>query len=453
MREKAERLVRSVGAHLSSFPTPSPLSMERSKLARALVACLATCACHRSPGLSASIPANVSGIRSADVLEAGPPGVVFVGDSLMGTVHAVEVPRAEQKATGAFNISDVQGLMAQSLKVEPGALRIRDLAFVRESGVAVLAVNEHRSKADVPRLALIDAAGAISWIDLRSVEAPSLRLNDQPDSDLEFWGELPARAFTITDIEWHDGEIFVAGLSNAEFSSTVRRATFPFTEVSSASSISMYHAVHNQIESRSPIESLEVVSLGGEPHLLATYVCTPLVTVPLADLRDGAQVRGKTIAELGWGNTPIDLVPLDVSFGDFEERQYLLTNEQRHAMLIAHSDLEAHQRMEGISSPVPFPTASHAGVPVLQVPLGHVSHVADQSAEFLLALTHHKRSGRVELSSRRKGLFLRISEFIDEFDFPTYSFEGSSTPDFQEKYLRPTRAMLMRDEGLDQFVR
>ena len=36
-----------------------------------------------------------------------------------------------------------------------------------------------------------------------------------------------------------------------------------------------------------------------EPYLLAAYTCTPLVKVPVADLKAGAHVKGTTIAELG----------------------------------------------------------------------------------------------------------------------------------------------------------
>ena len=53
---------------------------------------------------------------------------------------------------------------------------------------------------------------------------------------------------------------------------------------------------------------MEIVTLGGREYILAAYTCTPLVTIPLDSIRDGAHVSGKTIAELGYGNTPIDFI-------------------------------------------------------------------------------------------------------------------------------------------------
>src|SRR6266568_4972703 len=48
--------------------------------------------------------------------------------------------------------------------------------------------------------------------------------------------------------------------------------------------------------------------VGNEPTLLAAYTCTPLVEFPLSDLKPGAKVKGKTIAELGNRNRPIDMI-------------------------------------------------------------------------------------------------------------------------------------------------
>jgi hypothetical protein len=53
----------------------------------------------------------------------------------------------------------------------------------------------------------------------------------------------------------------------------------------------------------------------GEPTLLAAYTCTPLVTIALKDLKDGAHVVGKTIGELGWGSYPVDMVTFDSEKG------------------------------------------------------------------------------------------------------------------------------------------
>jgi hypothetical protein len=46
-----------------------------------------------------------------------------------------------------------------------------------------------------------------------------------------------------------------------------------------------------------------------KPHLLAAYLCTPLVTFPIAELKDRQHLKGMTVAEFGSGNYPLDMVP------------------------------------------------------------------------------------------------------------------------------------------------
>ena len=91
----------------------------------------------------------------------------------------------------------------------------------------------------------------------------------------------------------------------------------------------MWHALHAQYETRAPIIAQEIRELNGVPTLIAVYVCTPLVRIPLSELKDGAQVRGEMIGELGYGNTPLDIV----SYTDpMDKNDYVLvTNSSRSA--------------------------------------------------------------------------------------------------------------------------
>jgi len=164
-------------------------------------------------------------------------------------------------------------------------------------------------------------------------------------------------------------------------------------------------------------------------------------------------VRGTTIAELGWGNTPIDLVGFEIDVPWMQGPHVLLTNRHRHAMLMSLADIRTHAAGPGLSEPVPFPMQDHAGVPATGLAMGNVTHVADQGGPLLLSLIRHKETGARELGSRVKGLFLRISEFIDEYDFPDYAYADSDTAAWQEQYIRPARSWLMQVEGLAEFVK
>jgi len=400
-----------------------------------------------------SAAASAAGIESVHVLEFGPGTTLFLGDTVGGAVHAVELSGrpAGPPQPAPFNIEDLAGVLADALDVGPQDVMVEDLAVHPVSGEAVVAVS--RGAGGQPFLALIAASGAAQILDPAGMEAETLPIDAPPPEDLVFWGETPARSLSITDIDWHDGEILVSGLSSGAFASTLRRAPYPFDGVQSVASIEIYHTVHNQTETRSPIETLEVIEIAGEPHVLAVYTCTPVVVAPLSAFTDGAHVSGKTIAELGWGNTPIDLLSFEVDVPWMQGPHFLLTNRHRGAMLMSLADIVDHAGRPGLTEPVPFPVADHAGVPATGIAMGNVTHVADQGGPFILSVIRHKETGRLELGSRVKGLFLRISEFIDEYDMPDYDYAASSTPEWQNTYIRPARTQLMQVEGKADFAK
>ena len=71
-------------------------------------------------------------------------------------------------------------------------------------------------------------------------------------------------------------------------------------------------------------------TIGGEPSLVASYLCTPLVTLPVSSLKPGAHVRGKTIAEFGSRNRPLDMVVYKKGGQDF----LLIANNARGVMKV-----------------------------------------------------------------------------------------------------------------------
>ncbi len=79
--------------------------------------------------------------------------------------------------------------------------------------------------------------------------------------------------------------------------------------------------------------------------MLAAYTCTPLVQVPVADLKPGAKVKGKTIAELGNGNRPLDMIVYKKDGKDY----ILLANSRRGVMKIPTEGID---KAEAITTPV-----------------------------------------------------------------------------------------------------
>ena len=140
----------------------------------------------------------------------------------------------------------------------------------------------------------------------------------------------PLRNESITDIAYVDGRVFLAGLSNEEFSSRLIAIPFPFTEGFDGAAIEIYHGSHGRFETKSPIRTFVPYRIGNDPYLLAAYTCTPLVKVPVAELKSGSHVKGTTIAELGNRNRPLDMIPYEKD----GKAYLLLANSSRGVMKI-----------------------------------------------------------------------------------------------------------------------
>ena len=106
-----------------------------------------------------------------------------------------------------------------------------------------------------------------------------------------------------------DGEVYVAGLGNEEFASTLRRLPYPFAGKESGDDASRCITRRTTATRRRRRSSRSSpITLAGKPSLVAGYGCSPIVTIGRAELAAGKHVRGKTVAELGGGNRPFDMI-------------------------------------------------------------------------------------------------------------------------------------------------
>ena len=130
------------------------------------------------------------------------------------------------------------------------------------------------------------------------------------------------------------GTLLVAGLSNEEFSSRLRQIPFPFGAGVTGSSLEIFHVSHGKWETAAPIRTF--VAFDGGASILASYTCTPVVHFPLADLHRGAKAVGRTVAELGAMNQPLDIV----SFIEDGEEYLLVSNTSHGLIKIACRDID-----------------------------------------------------------------------------------------------------------------
>jgi hypothetical protein len=283
-------------------------------------------------------------------------------------------------------------------------------------------------------------------VNLKAAKSTSIALRDAPTSNYKFWRETPERSFTVTDMKWRDGELFIAGLSNQDFASTLRRIKYPFESQQSIMSVEIYHTGHNLIETRAPIRAMSFATLGGKPYLVAAYTCTPIVIIPLDELKDGAHIRGKTIAELGYGNTPADLIAYTKTDQGKTEDFLMLVNFERGSSIIPVSELEAASRRPGIETVVPY--GQIAGLDVISAPLVGTMRLDNLDEKSFIVVRRRLEKDALQLVTVGKELSLRLTDFISEYAFPQYSFKGD-----QLTHTKPRLDMLLEHEGFADHIK
>jgi hypothetical protein len=290
-------------------------------------------------------------IKSLGVLKFSDEGILFAGDNVSGTIVALNFT-AEIKTADKFeiNVYSIDAQVAAILGTTKDNVQLNDLAVHPKSGQVYLSITRGHGIEALPALIKVDAENELHIIDLSTLELTVQDLNNLPDNDrrvaLRGTGrsaptikeiaksERSLRTLAIVAIEYHKGELFVSGISNEEFCSVLRRMPYPFDGKESISNIEMYHIVHDQFESRAPIRSMVVKEIDGIEQLVAAYTCSPLVLIPLDEIKDGAQVKARTIGDMGNGQ-PVDMVPFNMK----GQEMLFVTNNSRSPMVIPVSGL------------------------------------------------------------------------------------------------------------------
>ena len=300
----------------------------------------------------------------------GPDEVLFVADNRRAAIVALDV--ADTGPDGSDEPFDLEGLdtkLASLLGCGVQEVFIRDLAVHPRTNNVFLSVMRGAGDDAIPAIVRVDRLnGRIEALELEGMLHSEVILDDAPAADddrldtilaekneaeeMEHEGQifrvlrLPVRTATITDMQFVDGSLFVAGLSNEEFASTLRRISFPFSDDATACSLEIFHVSHGQWETAAPIRTFAPYQ--GGAGIVASYTCTPLVHFPLADLRPGRHVRGRTVAELGFGNTPLDIVA--ISQGG--EEHLLISNSRRPLIKVSCRDIDGQDGLTQPKEPV-----------------------------------------------------------------------------------------------------
>ncbi len=309
-------------------------------------------AARKPASVSADLPSGKAQLKSAGPLAFGPDGVLFVGDSIGGEIFALATndhtaPRSAVK----IEVEGVDVKIAALVGVMPDQIMINDLKVDPISKNVYLSASRGRGPDAMPLIARVSGSGEVSLLSLDNIGHESVSLTDAPASNPT--AQRNPRMMTITDMSYVNGNLVVAGLSNEEWSSALRSIPFPFKTAAEGATLQIWHSSHGRYETQSPVRSFVPYTISGQQYILAAYTCTPLVKIPVSELQPGAKVKGVTIADLGSGNQPLDMVPYKKDGHDY----ILIANSSLGMVKLRADNLEAYK-------PIDSPTVTDvAGVP------------------------------------------------------------------------------------------
>jgi hypothetical protein len=371
------------------------------------------------------VAAGVAGpLKSAGVMSFGADNVLFVGDIAGAAIHAFALRPADiasqtnvvlgnfKNFEGVDLVRDIDQKLAALLGTTYDQIVINDMAVHPTSQQVFLSVERGRSADALPAIVKLNN-GQLEVLDLRAVPHTQIAIGNLPDDKamLEFESQ---RTFAITDVKYYKGEIFVTGVSNQRFASTLHRIPYPFTEKVSTSTLEIWHPVHAEFETRAPIIRQLIKEVKGKPYLFAVYGCTPLVRFPLASLKNGAHVRGEVIGELGYGSNPLDML----SFTDpFDKKEYLLvTIDTRSASRIAVLDLATAPAGKS-NRPIDFGPGGLGRTQGL-LPI-RAEHFAILNPNWAVQIQRHPKTGyRLDISSLAAPYFFERKDGMSEMNWP-----------------------------------
>ncbi len=232
-------------------------------------------------------------LKTIEAIAFGPNGLLLIGGG--ARVVTVETGDTTPSTWSATEIANLDQLLAGKLGLPAKDIEVRKLAVNPASHKAYVAVQSLKTKDNV--ILTIDGAGKVAEFPLDNVKHTSYAL------------AVPNASVTkVTDIAWAGGKIVAATQATDKFASRVFTIN-PTAKDGSPTQISTktYHVGHGQWETRAPLRVLMSYPQEGKNSVVGSFTCTPIVRYDLEDAKDDDQITGRSVVELGHGNTPLDM--------------------------------------------------------------------------------------------------------------------------------------------------
>src|SRR5262245_55568135 len=308
-----------------------------------------------APKWTAEMKEGKAEFKSMGQLTFGPDGILFVADTQSAAIIAIATGDNKPAAAAKpIKVEAINQKIAALLGIAADQILIEDLAVNPISHNVYLSVSRGRGPEAIPLLLRVKATGQPEVVSLDKVKFSRADLPDAPaDAMVGRPGrQSNPRRESITDLAFVDGRLLIAGLVNEEFSSTLRSVPFPFKTVVNGTNVEIYHGSHGQFETKAPVRTFVPFTVANQPSLLAAYTCTPLVQFPIDALKPGAKIMGKTVAELGNRNRPLDMIVYQKGGKEY----LLLANSSRGIMKISIDQIGSVEKIEA-------PVADKKGLP------------------------------------------------------------------------------------------
>lgn len=385
-------------------------------------------------------------LKFAGALEFADDGTLFVGDNYSGAIFALQLGQSAATADVApVSVLDIDTKIADLLGIGEDALEINDMAVHPTTNEIYISVTRIGNFASRPAIVKVKQDSTLELVDLASINSTKQELDSFPENQTTFQarglmgtppsprdlakGEVPLSSLAIMDMEYHDGELFVSGVAHDNFLSTLRRMSYPFDGAQGIADVDMYHIAHDQYETRAPIRAMSVQVIDGKEQLVAAYTCSPLVLVPLEDIKDGAKILAHTIADMGNGQ-PVDMIPYQMEGEDYlfvtsnsRSPQVIPVNGLNGAPVVTDADFERGPKLD--AGPVlPFGPVGE------MVMFEGISLQMDRLGDdYFVSLTRDGYTGSLNLDTNPTFFPNRVHNLVAEYDFPQWYTENSVDPE------------------------
>jgi hypothetical protein len=281
-------------------------------------------------GVTAAVPETGPAMESVGPITFAPDGTLFASDPRAATIYALDLgAQANGGKAGAADVTGIDAKIAALLGTEVASIAVSDLVIHPKTKNAYISVMRGTGADAKPALLRIDGDGKIEPVAIEKLGYTKVALANAPVAG----APRNARTDSVTDMAFVGGKLIVAGLSNEEFASKLRSFAYPFVAADLGTSVEIFHGNHGALETRSPVTTFIPYTIDGKPHVIASYTCTPLVKFSMESLK-GNKVVGTTIAELGAGNRPLDMILYKKDGKEF----LLMSNNRRGVMKIPTAD-------------------------------------------------------------------------------------------------------------------